>query len=142
MKIILALLLLFSLSTGAFCQTSASKIFCIKAGCKTTYSTADTALIYAELTATDGTKGISWSQLSGPSVALGIPILTQINALQSSSAVILGKLKVGTYVFQAVGTSLTGTTGLALDSVIIKQAPRTIVKVVTYYSDSTNVITQ
>lgn len=140
MKLILIFLLSF-LSLVSYSQSN-NKVFCIKTGCTTSYLTTDTALVYAELTATDGIKGITWSQLSGAPIPLGIPIVTFINALQSSSAVILGKLKPGIYVFQAVGTSLTGTTGFAVDSIIVKQAPRTIIKVVTYYSDSTNVITQ
>lgn len=102
-----------------------TNLFCLQPSCPQNIQLpvkSDT--VFAQLSATDGTKSISWSQVSGPNQAvLGIPILTTNGTQQLLSALPLSNLVSGTYVFKAIGTSTGGTVGSSTTTVMVLAAP-------------------
>lgn len=129
-RIICFLLALISLG-GLNAQTTT---FCLRPSCPQTIQlpvSIDT--VFAQLNVSDGVKGLTWTQVSGPNTAtVGTPILTPNGTNQTLSTLPLSKLVAGTYVFSVIGTSAGGSTGSATAQVIVLPAPappRTVVSV-------------
>lgn len=136
MKYLICILLL-TFSIGAKSQ----KVFCIQADCPQTIYLTDTLKLSAQLTTSDGFKSITWQQVSGPTKAiLGTPTLVWSTGLQALSTVSATGLVPGTYTFSATGTSITGTSGSAADSVRVLLPPLRIDSVRVFYNNGTSVI--
>lgn len=121
MKNVVIILLLF-LSSRVSSQVVT---FCIAPSCPQALQMpvrADT--VFAQLSASDGAKGITWSFVSGPNVPImgtAIAMPNGSNLLQS--ALPISNLVAGTYIFKASGTSVTGSGGSANATVVIAPAP-------------------
>lgn len=119
-KVVIVIAILASITSQA--QTN---LFCLQPSCPQNIQLpikSDT--IFAQLSASDGTKSIIWSQVSGPNQAVfGIPILTANGTQQLLSALPLSNLITGTYVFKAIATSTGGTVGSSTTTVVVLAAP-------------------
>lgn len=122
MKNLLFTSLLFLSFSVAYSQSVG---FCIAPSCPQVLQMpikVDT--VFAQLSATDGAKGITWSFVSGPNVPImgtAIAVPNGTNILQS--ALPISNLVAGTYTFKASGTSVTGSGGSANATVLIAPAP-------------------
>lgn len=111
--------------------------FCIAPSCPQTIQlplSVDT--LYAQITASDGAKGVLWTQVSGPSTAvMGALISTPNGTGILVSALPVSKLVAGVYVFKATGSSVSGSLMTANAQVTVQAAtppsapPRTVVSV-------------
>lgn len=136
-------LILTSLIIGSIVSFAQSKALCLQPSCKQTIKTTDTVSIFAQLTATDGYKAITWSQIGGPTVVIPVPQVTTWNtSINAQSSFTLKNLASGTYVFNAIGVSQSGGSISASDTVIVNQAARAIAYVMTVYTDSSRVKNQ
>lgn len=105
------------------CNVNAQTTFCLAPSCPQTVTTKDTAKIFAQLSTSDGVKGIIFTVVSQPvnSPVLNMNILAPVwlTSLEQSQTVGVSNLAAGTYVFRATGTSVNGTVGTALDSLTV-----------------------
>jgi len=92
-------------STLAFLLTRAQQSCTIQANCKQTYtlgpSGKDSVLIYGLVTASDGVKGYTWIQKSGPN--------TSVLSTPTQSQTYVKGLVAGTYIYGFGATTNTGT---------------------------------
>lgn len=140
MKKLLISIFLIIVSIASFAQ---NKALCIQPSCKQTVKTTDSVNIFVQLTATDGYKAITWSQIGGPLVVIPVPQVTTWNTnINAQSSFTLKNLGVGTYVFNALGVSQTGGSMPTSDTVVVIAAPRAIAYVMTVYTDSSRVKNQ
>lgn len=138
MKKIFSILIIALINLSASAQI---KTFCLAPNCPQTITTADSALILAQLTTSDGFKSIGWVKSSGPALTLPAATTTTNTVLQGTSSFQLKGLAVGVYVFTATGLSITGVTGSVTDTLTVIPAPRRIAYTITVYSDSSRVQT-
>jgi hypothetical protein len=110
--------------------------FCLSPTCLPIKAiTTDTVVLSFGLTTSDGYKSIVFSQVSGPSTAtLGPSTVAYNTGLQATATAKIWNTVPGTYVFRISGASNGGSTGSAIDSVIVSAppvaaAPRTVVQV-------------
>jgi len=139
-KTILGLLILVSSICDAQ-DLSFQKLFCLSPVCAQSITTADSVVIFAQLTTSDGYKSVTWRETSGK-LTLPSPTVIMSGTLQGFSYFTLKNIPAGAYTLEATGTSTTGVTGIATTSLKVSTPPRRIVYTVTVYSDSTRVITQ
>lgn len=141
MRTIIIALFVFS----AFTASAQSKTMCLAPMCNPTINVGDSALVFAQLTASDGFGSIRFLQTAGPTVA--IPSLKLANAGPTAAAGTQGGFvahpaAAGTYVFSVTGTSLTGTVATTTDTLFVNTVPKRIAYVTVTYTDSSRVKTQ
>lgn len=111
------LVCLFSLS---FIIPKAQTVFALVPSCKQTVKTTDSAVIFAQLVASDSVSSIGFMQISGPNVALlGNPVTIKYTPSVVTTAISVLKTIPGTYVFNVIGKSNKGTIGACLDSLVV-----------------------
>lgn len=137
-KIIIATFLVIT----AIVANAQSKLICIQPSCKQTIKTTDSVNIFAQLTTSDGYKGITWTQILGPTIAIPVQTINWTTNVAAQSVFTLKNLNIGTYVFNAIGTSTGGSTVSTYDTLVVVQAPKGIAYVMTVYTDSSRVKTQ
>lgn len=138
MRIIIIVLFAFS----AFAASAQSKVFCLQPSCNQTVNVGDSAFIFAQLTASDGYGNMTWSQKSGPAIALPAVKLASAGASGTQSGFGVRPAVAGTYIFSVTGTSYTGSMATTVDTLFVNAAPKRIAYVTVTYTDSSRVKTQ
>jgi len=119
-KLIASFIILCTLACSA--QTATS--FVLTPNCKQTVKSTDTAVVFAQLTASDGYGSIGWQVVSCTTAPImSTPLVSYQTGIQAVSSMQLYGLVPGTYVLRATGKSTGGTTGSALDSLIVVSPP-------------------